>query len=79
MGYLFHGKQFAFRAVKQEIVLGVTVDKNDGSKPTYHPTAYFKRNNGEIIMDHLEEFLALQESKGYTTTKHLQEQEESIA
>ena len=69
----YKGRTFSPRALQGEVVLGITVE-NDVEKK-YHPVVYFKRNNGEILMEHMNQFITTYEKKGYRVTKHLQEAE----
>ena len=69
----YQGRTFSPRALAGEVVLGITVEKEESK--TYHPVVYFKRNNGEILMEHMEQFITSNEKLGYRVTKHLQEAE----
>lgn len=68
-----NGRTYSPRALQGEVVLGLTVEKPESK--TYHPVVYFKRNNGEILIEHMEQFIISNEKLGYTVTKHLQESE----
>ena len=68
------GKKTYFETTKTPSPISLTVEKDTYKKN--HSIVYFKRNNGEILVDHLEDSMKRFEQLGYSVKLNYDDNEQ---